>query len=66
MSFISRATVQRATSKPFPAHLVPDLAHAVDLEVLFEDALGSRAFSAASRFARSDSDRDRPLGHVIV
>jgi hypothetical protein len=38
MSFISRATVQRATSKPSRRSCPPDLAHAIDLEVVLEDA----------------------------
>ena len=37
-SRISRSTVQRATVEAFAPQLPPDLAHAVDLEVLVEDA----------------------------
>ena len=37
-----RATVQRATTRAFAAQLPPDLADAVDAEVLLIDALDLR------------------------
>ena len=52
--------------KAFPAHLMPDLAHAVDLVVLLPDALdlGSQRLVAFGSIRQQV--RVRPLGHLIV
>jgi hypothetical protein len=41
--------------EPLPQHLPPDLAHAVDLEVLGPKTRGVFGCKAASRFARAES-----------
>ena len=67
MAFISLETVQRATLKPSRLQLTPDLADAVDLEVLAEDPKDLRlqrfiTLDARRRLVRASADAKRVRG----